>query len=509
MFYIDKEWNAILNAYASLMLHKDCELKRERRFRVLMFAYLFGCVRPEQVSLLYPDPDCIFLWEQEKKELHSNQAFLNYLSVKNAYLTKLNDGAYHISPNGLRTLAQYLIGQGFLSANHEEYFLKHAALHIMNTFHASSCGASVHLFSSTFHSPFLCEAAYGYNGEMLSLTRPYKTYEVAIIPDAVTLLPITGENVFIEEDCCTERIYTALVPKFQSYSYLLDAPEKTIHFFIDWKEKKEEKGGPYYPSAQIHYLKGLYDFISSTHEQTSYSFQAFLRHVRYYEGRMESIIESRHFLSYIGPDVLNSSSISSLQDYVAHYYKNTSFYSKKYIKRKNAITSAASRQPKIMECLENGLRLLFSPQIACGMDFPFLYLHPFLSEQKIAYELCRLFLLEEIPVFSSYKAVDVVSDERTGEIFSFRNRYLFRSGNDFITVFFENISDDFGGFIRVKKLLENARKITAKNTYVFAVFNTSFELDLFEKTIENYKKIGGSIVVKLLSYNDLEMKFLY
>ena len=246
----------VMKGFIKIIRNPDYMSSKWKRYRILYFSYIVGCVGPDDLSFLFRKSSML----NESVIIsyrNSNRAMLNSLSKTSkeskAKLKKIENGYYVITPEGVEHLVEHLIEESVLSHTLKEYFLNHVNYRYINCEHACMSGRSLLSYLSCDDSEtYIWEPAFTENMKLM-FGEARKKMSVYLIPDAV-VIDSKKEIFFIEADSGKERLTSKLLPKIQRYVSaacgLMDRDEYnlTLHFYL-WSDIRY-KGGEVLDSGQ-------------------------------------------------------------------------------------------------------------------------------------------------------------------------------------------------------------------------------------------------------------------
>ena len=322
--------------------------------------------------------------------------------------------------------------------------------------HQTNIGLSVLQLSAMEQSSFLFEPKLDYSGNLVK--KEYQqSRECLLIPDAL-MFSSAGEKIFVEADNCTERKNTSLVPKIGKYASLLALEPKesfdtTIHFSVWHKRMENEWESEFYGLqnvSELHYF--IYEELNF--DVTFYELVEILYE---YSGGYKPAIQAAKYLKEIGEEgTCEYVSLNELKEAAErkHLYD---WFDKYFVNRQRYIYQAVKRNTLFCAWLQKGARLVCLPVYISKRILDCVYIGhvkkeiivSFLKNEGYLFDIC-----EYLPEGKEFQ-------DRSGEIYVFKNLFCLTSAESETKryVAIENISDEYGGALRVRKYAGLHRKI--------------------------------------------------
>ena len=212
-------------------------------------------------------------------------------------------------------------------------------------------------------------------------------------------------------------------------------------------------------------LYKIHSFLSSD-LGLDYTFPDYIKFIINYNGNYEPVITLLNFLNSIGVTTAVSEKqfIFLLETNLLYSVFNKSFY-----KRQTGVFNIIKKNPELIESLLNGNRFIFAPLNSSKNLLNCIYLeHVFTSFFQSFF---TRFFNTETHVFLRKNAV-CFTDEISGERYIFRNVFTVKIDDIVMQVVVENISEDFGGRLRIKNFLSKTRSHSIRDLQLICVFNS-------------------------------------
>lgn len=452
------EWYLTLMELFDKMFHNDSDFVYTKKglqcYKLFLYIYIFGSVIGDHLPYIFIDESIV----HEKSPGELKNIFMNRVSywAKERYLKKLKKEGFILTNKGLEKLFAFVCDydpRGMTNVDLEK-FKKEYSPRISALRHAGHVGLTTLQLSQMDQSLLLCGPMLGYGGYLL--TDIYmKARECLIIPDAL-VISCTDEKIFVEADNCTERKSTSLIPKLEKYSILIPEDSKecldiTLHFSVWHTHYKNDFKSELYEYNRV---CEFYDFF---YEEMRYntSFQEFTEKLTQYTGEFEPAIRVSDYLkkleaadSYKSPNELKS-----VYDLVNLYES----FDKYFVTRQRYIFRAVKELYRLDRRILTGVRLVCLPIYVSKNLLNCVYI------ENVSQELIAVFLKKQ--GYSFDRCEWLVNEKEFvdtgGDRFVFRHTYCLTQ--DMSTckryVAIENISDDYGGALRVRTYIHRHRTV--------------------------------------------------
>lgn len=479
---------------------------RRKRYRIMFFSYMFGCVHIDDVYFMFLNHDEYFSNSQLLACRNKNRALLNYLADRQSqkpFLKKLENGHYILTTAGLNDLLEHLIKNCLLPDSMVSYFTEKQNRKTISTAHASACGWAVLSFIRAFYSPFIIEPPY--NNKGMRTVKDRTNAEIPYLyPDAAVYLDKYDEITFIEADRCTERLNSELIPKLKKYQTAFLDPQRgrnkidyiTIHFFISTPKDHciENQDNE---SNILESLQQQFDYLSRSFSQYPITFSDFLHTIKEYDGKSVFFLSLKRYINDICLDNINC--MEDLYSAKKSAIISSGEISKQYITRKKTLLKAIDKTPAFKKSLESGNRFICTPLRYSDYILPCIYIEQYDLIASIENALRKKY---NNLCLSSFKHVNTYINEASEESFYLRNIYTGIFEGQCIDFAFENISDDLSGYIRVRKIL-NSKDTHISNLILVCVFRQKKDVMDLYSSIPFYNPGIQNIPVYYISYADM------
>lgn len=493
---VSLEEQVLINGFVQICTNPDYLEGNLKRYRILYFTYMIGCIGPDELA---------FLFQKEKilnhvlisEQRNFNRAMLNGLAktskVSDAKLKRLENGYYIITSSGIKHLVFHLIEKGIVSNDMYDYYVKHVSYRYVNCQHACMLGRALLSYLQYQADIYLIEPALTENGELLFCVNE-DMREAYLIPDGI-MAGEDGEIFFIESDSGHERMKTKLVPKIQRYVSVCKETDTselllTLHFYLwDFKDSKKPCE---LDMKVINELYSLYDFqINYLHNELSFS--DFLSAIIAYPVNNNSILSSiQKILSG-----LELKQINCVEDLKKACIEQMLIDGEKpfIISRKKTLEHVLKYVPEFEEYLRRGMRYICTTSNTTNEVLKCIY---FKNDMVpiIGKLLCNNNVI--IDGVIDYKKIKKYRDSITGELYWFRNVIEYIISGTETDIIIENVCDDFGGKIRVERLI-NEFKINIKKELIFILITNETNNIKFGEKI---KFINKKFKTFILSYSE-------
>lgn len=485
----------IMNAFSSIMLSSDYVLSRKKRYRIFFYAYMFGCVNTDDLSLIFYDALKEPRDTGEQKNLY--RSTLNYF-CKCRLLSKAEDTYYLLTEQGINELALHLVEQNLLPDCFCESFKGSANTKRAYTAHASKTGVSVLSIIHSFPASFLIEPMFDYAANRISIKNIQDSRKGLLIPDAFFQTSATGQYIFLEADSCEERMNTRLIPKLQRYmttilENLAFVGNITIHFSI-WS--KNETPCYRFDNAATNNAADLYSYFE--HDPLfNISFSEYLASIKRYRGNNDFLLGIRNLLSGLNTDTIYS--FDDLLD-ALQYDSLSQVYTRQFLTRKSRLLASMKAESHFEHLLCQGMRFVCTPVNHLQDLLPFIYL----EEYKPCSDLSTIMqhIYPEM-IIRGYESLKTFVDPVTGESYVFRNVFsCFINGKEY-SIVLENITDDLSGFYRISKCINASYHFNITNLIFICLYNCNDEVIMLKNALIN-KFFNTPIYV--ISYDDYKNK---
>ena len=440
-------------------------------YKFYLFIFLWGSIREVDYPYIFSDEEVIH--EKSGKELKN--IFRNRINywVQKKEIEKIDQEGFILAKNGIQKLYEHLsefYPADFKDIAYKDFKSRYSARRT-NVNHTSNIGITVLKLSKFIESVFWHEPMLDYAGDMLAGTF-FRYNDCMLIPDAVVYTSL-GETIYVEADNCTERKNTSLIPKFSKYSSIMNRENEnyvneTIHVSVLHAHNSEDFESKYYNYSKV---IRMYKFI--IHDMgNKMTIDQWLTFIMSYQGNYEPAVQCAEFLKNIAGE---SEFVSSKE--LMHLINRGNLYDlfdKYFASRQKYIFEAAASCSYLCQNLLRGVRFICLPMHISDYLLPCIYIE-YMKKQEIADFLeCKLkFDFDDLKCLFDTK---VFEDYRSGEIFTFKHVYLLNNREEKYYIAFENISDDYGGRLRVKHYVKNLLDISER-LYVVCLYNT--------RTLEN------------------------
>ena len=453
----------MINAYKYIINENEYAGKGMRRYRVFIYIYHFGCIQINDLPYIFPEDSKPGM--QPKELLNQHRSMLNYL-YKDNLIEKLVNGFYTLKNKGLNVLYEHLKDSSMLHDIEFQQFMKGFVRKTQFLSHSSKTGRAVHSFVRSYNYNFLCEPIIDYEGNILSASF-YNSSSRAFLPDAL-FFNEQPEIIYLEADSSLERINCVISKKIIQYTSVFQINEQkniasTLHFSV-WN-KESDTTLPLSYDYELSELYKIHSFLSSD-LGLDYTFPDFIKFIINYNGNYEPVITLLNFLNSIGVTTAVSEKqfIFLLKTNLLYSVFNKSFY-----KRQTGVFNIIKKNPELIESLLNGNRFIFAPLNSSKNLLNCIYLeHLFTSFFQSFF---TRFFNTETHVFLR-KNIVCFTDEISGERYIFRNVFTVKIDDIVIQVVVENISEDFGGRLRIKNFLSKTRSHSIRDLQLICVFNS-------------------------------------
>lgn len=488
----------LINAFHYIMENEQYSRRRWKRFRIFFFSYMFGCVCVDDLFN-------IFYNENQNKTDTTNEelrkAYRTLLSYRSANtergMEKIKEGYYTLSDTGTRLLFDELKACNFYEEDFWDRFFLNRNRKLLSVAHSCNTGNMVLSVYRTLHCLFLVEPMIGLDGTILSYEAGAKQAN-CLLPDAYVPEDTTGERYYLEADSSKERRSSNLIPKFSRYAATLSSRSvapytSTIQFSI-WSDREGMIKDPKSVTL-LSDLRSSYGLIKQLSCETI-SFENWISALSSYQGDNEYYrslsdrIQALHIRDNTG--LQNIDALSQLSVIESHQTKS-------FCTRANYIHQSARETPGINNLIFSGVRFVYLPLSVTDMLLKYIYLEAYNYSSKI-----EQIFHEELADFNvlSYQKIIHLSDEITGQSYSFRNGYTCAFGDNSFNIIIENISHDFSGRDRVCNLLNNSSVLPSKQFIILLLFLSPPDLD---SLLDNIRNTTNQKYVYAISYYDFFM----
>ena len=480
----------ILDVFNSIF-YEDIEKRYSQKgfqcYKLYIYMYYFGCVRERDLPYIFADEEIL----HEKSALELKNAFRSRIThwVKTKELEKADKDGFILTGIGLKKLYEYLndkYSMLFKDISYED-FKKAYSPRNNNISHASNTGLTVLMLAKMIESVFWYEPMLDYAGNMMTGDF-YKYRDCMLIPDAVI---VTGldEKIYVEADNCTERKTTSLLPKCSKYSNIMresneERVKSTIHFSVQHNYEKGLFESEYYKAKDI---CDLYKFVRKD-VGCEISFDKWITFLQGYTGKFEPAIRCSQILE----NVDGSEHVDSVRKLV-YLLKRAALYDvfdKYFLKRQKYIFEAIAFNKELCDYALDGVRLVCLPMLASEYLQKCIYIE-YVENEKIARFLSKKlgFKISKIIYRLDKKKF---GDKYTGDEFIFKHSFQITNGEtgEKCYVVIENISDDYGGRLRVKNYIRLCRELEDK-VRIICLYNkvgTENPLSLFPYGASRFEK---------------------
>ena len=156
-------------------------------------------------------------------------------------------------------------------------------------------------------------------------------------------------------------------------------------------------------------------------------------------------------------------------------------FDKYFASRQKYIFEAAASCPYLCQNLLRGVRFICLPMHIPNYLLPCIYIEH-MKDNEISKFFKKRFKFDNLKYLFDKK---VFEDYGTGEIYTFKHVYLLTEKNEKYYIAVENISDDYGGRLRVKNYVKNLLDISER-LYVVCLYNKRI-LDNPSSLFRNHK----------------------
>ena len=486
-----------MDAFAYICSNRDYYEGKNKRFRILFFAYMIGCISPDDLAFLFQKED-LLTNEQISKQRNLNRSILNSLAkttkMSAAKLKKLENGFYVIMPSGIENLLFHLREKGLITEDSHEHFVKSANYRYVNCQHASMTGRALLSYFCCQGISYYIEPPLTENSELVfGKDRNEKT--VYLIPDAMVR---TDDEIFcIESDSGHERIKGKLVPKIQRYASSLCSETAnydmlfTLHFYL-WNYK-ENKSSTEVDQTALKSLSELYDFqVNQLH--SSIDFSDFAKKILEYESDKNTTFWTikKALTGFDFDEINNVEKLNKLCLEQTLLNNEIKFFSN----RKKALYSAIKSAPQFEEYLVRGMRFICtSPNTSSAvLKCTYIKEKTALNIMQIANE--KMLSVERIIRFINIKKY---TDNTSGTSYWFRNVIECIICEKRVDVIIENIDDDIGGMLRVNRINNNI-KVKLDIELIFVLLSKENKSICLK---DNNEKQEAKFKTVILGYSDI------
>lgn len=459
-FYVD-EWYLSLMELFDKIFHNDSEFVYTKKgmqcYKLFLYIYIFGAVIGDHLPYIFIDESVV----HEKSPGELKNIFMSRVSywAKERYLKKLNKEGFVLTNKGLEKLFAFFCEydpQSMAKIDLEK-FKKEYSPKISNLRHSGNVGLTTLLLSNMEQSLLLCAPMIGFGGYLLKDIY-MKARECLIIPDAL-VISCANEQIFVEEDNCTERKNTLLLPKLQKYSILIPDDSKecfdiTIHFSVWHTHYSNDFRSELY---EINQVCEFYDFFYKEMKYNT-SFQEFTEKMTQYSGEFEPAIRVSDYLKKLETADSYKSPVELKTVYeLVNLYEP---FDKYFVTRQKYIFRAVKEIERLDSKMLKGTRLVCLPIYTSKNLINCVYIEnvgqehiaDFLKRQGYSFDRCEW--------LSGEKKFE---DPHSG-YFVFKHTFCLTqngiSSERYVAI--ENISDDYGGALRVRNYIHWHRTIYEK-----------------------------------------------
>ena len=447
-------------------------------YKFYLFIFFWGCIREVDYPYIFSDEEIIH--EKSGKELKN--IFRNRINywVQKKEIEKIDQDGFILTKNGIKKLYEHLsefYPRDFKEIVYEDFKNRYSARRT-NVNHTSNIGITVLKLSKLIESAFWHEPMLDYVGDKLAGTF-FRYNDCMLIPDAVVYTSL-GETIYVEADNCTERKNTSLIPKFSKYSSIMNRENEnyvneTIHVSVLHDHNVENFESKYYNYSKV--MK-MYRFIT---DDIGYEMplNPWLFFLTVYEGNYEPAVQCSDYLKNIvgekekisSEELIRLISLGDLYDLFDKYFAS----------RQKYIFEAAASCPYLCQNLLRGVRFICLPMHIPNYLLPCIYIEH-MKDNEISKFFKKRFKFDNLKYLFDRK---VFEDYGTGEIYTFKHVYLLTEKNEKYYIAVENISDDYGGRLRVKNYVKNLLDISER-LYVVCLYNKRI-LDNPSSLFRNHK----------------------
>lgn len=461
--FISEQVEYMQHVYKMITSGYNYSFKGLRRFRVYVYIYHFGCIHIGDMPFLFPDDLKQVL--PAKEILNTQRSMLNYLS-KEDFLEKLNEGFYTLKTKGLKELYEHLKELSLPDTIDFQSFSKNFIKKSMHLSHSSKTGRAVNTFVQSYDLKFLYEPIIDYEGNILPGSF-FNSSSRAFLPDAM-LFGDNNELYYIEADSSTERINSVIAKKLSQYHIVFKANAfrkimSTLHFSI-WN-KEYETTFPLFFSKELNDFYNLFRFFKNE-INFKMDFNEYISFLLTYNGEFEPVLSASSFIKNLG---INNEITESTFRKVINTTKMYENFNNSFFKRQSGFFKIAENNTDINHSLLDGNRLIVTPLNANNNLLNCIYLEHNYSSFLHRFLYC--FFDNKISIISSF-FLRFFDDKTTGDSYCFRNVFHIKTNDKYSYIVVENISDDLGGRIRIKKFLSRIRSHSIRNIHLICLFNS-------------------------------------
>ena len=254
-----------------------------------------------------------------------------------------------------------------------------------------------------------------------------------------------------------------------------DYVNETIHVSVLHDHNVENFESKYYNYSKV--MK-MYRFIT---DDIGYEMplNPWLFFLTAYEGNYEPAVQCSDYLKNIvgekekisSEELIRLISLGDLYDLFDKYFAS----------RQKYIFEAAASCPYLCQNLLRGVRFICLPMHIPNYLLPCIYIE-YMKDNEISKFFKKRFKFDNLKYLFDRK---VFEDYGTGEIYTFKHVYLLTEKNEKYYIAVENISDDYGGRLRVKNYVKNLLDISER-LYVVCLYNKRI-LDNPSSLFRNHK----------------------
>lgn len=457
--------------------------RRYRQYRILFYTYMFGSINEDDVYFLMLRNLEEYRLERLFEVKHKDRALLRYFTTEtsNKYLKKDGD-TYAVTQNGIEFLWDHLLKRDLFDEDERKSFLESKRRRIDNASHGHVTGCTVLVLANVLGEnydllvePNICQREY-----IRSLG-----WKSACRPDALLLKD--HEEVYIEADRGkeTKAQLSLKMERYENHVLFETAGNRTILFSIHTEKMKLYEKEAYEVGECLRKINEGYTFISDLKLNDKINYTEYLQRLKRLKPELleDLPISIKAYLHELRYDATALDMQQELWMAFEEMVEDTA-----YKNRRTLIENVIEEHQELVEALESGDRFLICPFLLSPYAVKRTFMNEVLKE-RICSEIKRN--VTDIDRITYRKKAEFV-DEITGSTYTFLNCFVCEKINkEKIYICVENMADDYGAFVRIKRIISDSKKNYLNNLFLICFTKNMVHSSTVFSLMEKYKKSGG------------------
>lgn len=452
-----------------------------KRYRILMFAYFYGFVTERDLYYLFLDNELPFCIPEMEMERHANGSILRYLASSKGksekILLKRDKQVFYLTSAGVEEIWELIKKLLQVDDLLKDDFLSYRRRRLDSYEHGRIAADSTFLLK---HELGICESYQLVEPIIVNGERELQQANIqACRPDA--MLFMGNREIYIEADTGKEG-YPVIADKLERYANHVLSRDETLSdidiFFVihfSWMDNIYKVSSKRY--EEVKKIVDGYTFVKDLYPEFEIGFQDYL--TRYLKKQKYDFPNDRLQHIYTQKDL---EVLAAEED--ANYILNERFRL-----RKRKIEKVVEENAAVRRSLEMGSRFVITPLLLLSQTCKHLLLGRDGERVLIDFVFERFHPRKLVNVKRGRSFIDPIS----GEEFYFRNCVQVVNEEDKIIWYsFENITMDYGGVCRIKKLLINGKNNAINDLNLIPYYSHVFDYWEIEKYINAYNHSHGS-----------------